>query len=82
MNILERIQLLCEENNITVSKLEVELGLGKGTLYKWNKNSPNSDKLSQVADYFNVSHSMLKIFSLKSTIDFSTFPAIIFSIFN
>ena len=55
MNILERIQLLCEENNITVSKLEVELGLGKGTLYKWNKSSPNSDKLSQVADYFNVS---------------------------
>jgi len=33
VNILERIQLLCEENNITVSKLEVELGLGKGTLY-------------------------------------------------
>lgn len=55
VNILERIQLLCEENNITVSKLEVELGLGKGTLYKWNKSSPNSDKLSQVADYFNVS---------------------------
>lgn len=55
MTILERIQLLCEERNITVSKLEAELEFGRGTLYKWNKSSPNTDKLSAVADYFHVS---------------------------
>lgn len=55
MTILERIQLLCKEGNTNPSNLEVELGFGKGTLYKWNKSSPNTDKLSAVADYFDVS---------------------------
>lgn len=55
MNILEKIQLLCKEAGINPSNLEVELGFGKGTLYKWNKSSPNTDKLSKVADYFHVS---------------------------
>lgn len=55
MNILEKIQLLCKEAGINPSNLESELGFGKGTLYKWNKSSPNTDKLSKVADYFNVS---------------------------
>lgn len=36
MNILKRIQLLCKEAGINPSNLEVELGFGKGTLYKWN----------------------------------------------
>lgn len=55
MNILERIQELCKEQGTNPSKLEVELGFGKGTLYKWDKSSPNTDKLSKVADYFKVS---------------------------
>ncbi len=55
MTVLERIQELCKINNITVSKLEIELELGKGTLYKWGKSAPNSDKLEKVADFFNVS---------------------------
>ncbi len=45
MNILERIQLLCEENNITVSKLEVELGLGKGTLYICSRHFHKNQQL-------------------------------------
>jgi transcriptional regulator with XRE-family HTH domain len=55
MTILERIQELCKERNTNPSKLEIELSFGKGTLYKWDKSSPNTDKLSKVADYFNVS---------------------------
>lgn len=55
MNILERVQLLCKEHDMNPSNLERELGLGRGTLYKWNKSSPSSDKLSAVADYFDVS---------------------------
>jgi transcriptional regulator with XRE-family HTH domain len=55
MNILEKIQLLCKESGINPSNLEVELGFGKGTIYKWNSSSPNTDKLSKVADYFHVS---------------------------
>ncbi|MGL5972573.1 MAG: helix-turn-helix domain-containing protein [Oscillospiraceae bacterium] len=55
MNVLEKIQLLCKGKGINPSNLEVELGFGKGTMYKWNKSSPNTDKLSAVADYFHVS---------------------------
>lgn len=55
MNILERIQLLCAEKGINPTNLESELGFGRGTMYKWNKSSPNTDKLSAVADYFHVS---------------------------
>lgn len=55
MNVLEKIQALCKEKGINPSNLEVELGFGRGTMYKWNKSSPNTDRLSAVADYFDVS---------------------------
>lgn len=55
MNTLERIQELCKIKGINPTKLENELGLGKGTLYKWDKSFPNTDKISKVADYFDVS---------------------------
>ena len=31
------------------------MGFGNGTIVKWDKASPNSEKLSKVADYFHVS---------------------------
>jgi len=55
MTILRRIQVLCSEFGLNPSKLESELGFGKGTLYKWDKSSPNSDKLIKVAEFFGVS---------------------------
>ncbi|WP_281811619.1 helix-turn-helix domain-containing protein [Vallitalea longa] len=55
MNVLEKIQELCKEREINPSRLEIELGFGKGTLYKWSKSVPKSDKLEKVANYFKVS---------------------------
>ncbi|MCT4583692.1 MAG: helix-turn-helix domain-containing protein [Peptostreptococcaceae bacterium] len=55
MNVLEIIQELCKEKGTNPSKLEIELGFGRGTLYKWKKSSPNADKLLKIADYFGVS---------------------------
>ncbi len=60
MNLLEKIQELCKENDTNPSKLEIELGFGKGTLYKWKTSSPNSDKLQVIADHFNVTLDYLK----------------------
>lgn len=31
------------------------MGIGRGTIYKWNKSAPNTENLVKVADYFNVS---------------------------
>lgn len=55
MNLLERVQYLCKLNNTNPSRLEQELGFGKGTLYKWSNRYPNSEMLLKVANYFGVS---------------------------
>ena len=53
--ILANIQMLCGKNNISVSKLEKELGFGDGTIRKWDKSSPTVENIGRVAKYFKVS---------------------------
>lgn len=53
--IFERIEELCQKNNISVWKLEKTLGLSTNSILKWKKSSPTVNKLKLVADYFNVS---------------------------
>lgn len=55
MSLLENIQTICKNHGISVPKLEKEIGLGNGAIYKWSISSPTADKLQKVADYFNVS---------------------------
>lgn len=52
---LENIQRLCEQRNVTIAQLERDLGFGRGSVYKWDKNSPSIDKVQKVAEYFGVS---------------------------
>jgi transcriptional regulator with XRE-family HTH domain len=40
---------------MSLPDLEVKLGLGNGTISRWRTGSPNSDKLTKVADFFDVS---------------------------
>jgi len=53
--LLEKIELLCKQNNITVTGLEKRLGFGSGSIRKWNKSSPSIDNLLRVAENFNTS---------------------------
>ncbi|MGE7020454.1 helix-turn-helix domain-containing protein [Solibacillus cecembensis] len=55
MNAFDILKKLCDEQGISVNKLEEEIGLGKNTLYSWKKNTPKGSNLIRVADYFNVS---------------------------
>ena len=55
MTITEKIRKLCEANNITINKLEKELGIGRGNIGRWYKHKPNSEELLKVANRFNVS---------------------------
>jgi len=59
MSLVERIQHLCSSKNTTLIGLEREIGLGRGTIRNWDRNSPSVDKLQKVADYFNVSSDYL-----------------------
>lgn len=53
--VYDRIKLLCEQNDVPVSRVESALGFGASTIMKWGTSSPSADKLKKVADYFNVS---------------------------
>lgn len=52
--IVERINELCREKHISKRKLEMEAGLGTGSISKWNKFRPRKASLQRVADYFGV----------------------------
>ncbi len=52
----QRIKALCERNEISIAKLESELGFGNASIKKWGRvSSPSVDKIIKVAGYFDVS---------------------------
>nr|DAY13713.1 MAG TPA: repressor protein [Caudoviricetes sp.] len=55
MNIVDRIRALCSERKITIAELERNLGLGAGTVSRWDARVPGTDKIQKVAEYFDVS---------------------------
>ncbi|MCO1599874.1 hypothetical protein [Desulfosporosinus nitroreducens] len=55
MSLLENVKQICKENNVSVPKLEKELELGSGSIYKWDSSFPAVDKVQRVADYFSIS---------------------------
>lgn len=56
-NLVERIEKLCMISNISIRKLEANLGLGRGIINGWESGnaSPNLSSLIPIAEYFNVS---------------------------
>lgn len=55
MSIVDKIRALANQKGMSLPDLEVEIGLGNGTISRWRNSSPNTDKIQKVADYFNVS---------------------------
>ena len=53
--IVDRIRTLANAQGLSLPALEVRLNIGNGTISRWNKSAPNTDKLSRVADFFHVS---------------------------
>ena len=54
--IFTRIKELCAENNITINKLETELGMSQYSIGRWkNSTCPTIDKISKIAEHFHVS---------------------------
>lgn len=52
---VDRIRVLANAQGLSLPALEAKLNLGNGTISRWRKSSPNSDKLARVADFFHVS---------------------------
>ena len=55
MSLKTRIKNLANEQGMGLTALEAKLGFGNGTITKWDKTTPNADKLNAVAQYFGVS---------------------------
>ena len=55
MGIYENIKDVCSTKNVSINRLEQELGFARSSIGKFNKNIPSVEKLQKIADYLNVS---------------------------
>jgi len=59
MPLIDKIRKLCQYNNTSVTKLEVSLGYGNGSLTKNQGKSIKPDRIREIAKYFNVTPTYL-----------------------
>lgn len=55
MSLVEKLKSLCEGKSTNFAAVERALDFGQGTIRKWDKSSPSTDKIEAIADYFGVS---------------------------
>lgn len=53
--LFDRVKELSENRGENIKTVAVKLGFSENALYKWKNQSPKSETLEKVADYFNVS---------------------------
>lgn len=51
----EKIKELAKKQGKSLGSVEEDLGYGRNTLYKIKNSTPNAERVSEIADYFNVS---------------------------
>lgn len=54
MGTYDRVKKLCDERGIAVTRLEKELGFGRGAIGKMRKSKPSGERLQKIADFFGV----------------------------
>lgn len=55
MSIFERLEYIIKQKNTTIRAVEREAGVANGIIKRWEKSSPQCDKLLLVANCLNVS---------------------------
>ena len=55
MSLLVKVKDLVNEKKMTIAELERKLDFSQGSISKWDKQSPSSERLQKVAEYFDVS---------------------------
>ncbi|MED4082049.1 helix-turn-helix transcriptional regulator [Halalkalibacterium halodurans] len=53
--LFDRVKELSEQRGESLKTVAQKLGFSENAFYKWKKQSPKSEALQKVADYFNVS---------------------------
>ena len=69
LTLVDKIRALAKQHDMSLPQLEIELGLGNGTISRWKTSSPNTDKLLKIAKFFHVSReetsSVIEKFNVK-----------------
>lgn len=52
--LLDNVRRLCDQRDISIWALEKAIGVGNGTIGKWDTGSPRVETIKKVADYFGV----------------------------
>ncbi|AVK82425.1 transcriptional regulator [Lysinibacillus sp. B2A1] len=55
MSLVEKIKMLCKEQKISIAELERKTGISNGQIRKWDVSTPGTDKVTLIADFFDVS---------------------------
>lgn len=50
----EKIKEICKQKNISINKLEQDLGFAKGYMSKLNVSSPSLNNAKKIADYLEI----------------------------
>ena len=51
MGIVDRIQIKLKQDSSSIKALDRELGIGNGTIRRWNERSTQCDKIVKAAEY-------------------------------
>ncbi|HEM5052419.1 TPA: helix-turn-helix transcriptional regulator [Streptococcus suis] len=51
----ERIKELAKKQGLSINSLEERLGYSRNTIYNLKNSKPSTERISEIADYFNVS---------------------------
>lgn len=54
MLLYDNIKKICENQGISISELEKNLGFSRSYICKWNENEPGVRKVQKVADFLGV----------------------------
>ena len=54
MTTFERIKFLAAKKKKNQKTVAIDLGFGENAIYKWKNQSPTTENLTKVADYFGV----------------------------
>ncbi len=51
----DRIKKLAKKQGLSINSLEEKLGYSRNTIYNLKNSKPSTERISEIADYFNVS---------------------------
>lgn len=52
--LVDKVKSFCDEREITLAELERCVGLGNGTVARWDEKRPSVDRVAKVAEFFGV----------------------------